>query len=247
MGEKVIKPEAKLAMFTDELRSVIIAEFGQTDKFKSVFRSWSLKSGDHLRPMDRLNIIIGLALRMTEEEIIKAVNAERSKDGLSTVRMMTLLYYRSAYGSFIDEVYIVLAQRIGEVYSFTDKLYRLGKYNELAKYVEKSVMLDVQADKFDDLSIKKGNFYLRILEKINIEMGKVSLATMMESKRAKETIEKDRTAIPELTGKDLRQIMKDVIKNKYAEQLPVKVEAKVEEIIEQPENKLEDANKGTNS
>lgn len=236
MGNFPTRPEAKLSAFTDELRSVIISEFGQTDKFKSIFRSWTLKSGDHLRPMDRLNIIIGLALRLTEREIIDSVNAERAKDGLPNIKMLTLLYYRTGYQSFIDEVYIVLAQRIGEVYSFADKLYRVGKYNELARYVEKSVMKDVEADNFNDLSIKKGNFYLRILEKINIEMGKVSLADMLKSDRAKDALEKDRTEIPELKGKDIRQIMKDVFTKRYANQLPVpaSVEVTSEEIKEEP-------------
>lgn len=239
MGTKPVKPN--LSPFTDELRSVITAEFGQTDKFKSIFKPWALKNGECLRPMDRLNIIIGLALRLTEKEIIECVNNERAKDGLNPIRLTTLFYYRQAYGSFIDEVYVVLAQRIGEVYNFADKLYRIKKYNELAKYVEESVMSDVKENKFDDLSIKKGNFYIRVLEKMNIEMGKVSLADMLSTSRAKIALEKDRTHIPELTNKDMRQVMKDVFRKRYENQLPVSTEVKSEETIS--EKKIESADK----
>src|SRR5690242_2953314 len=98
----------------EQLVAVVDAEW---DNFK-FNRTLNVGNGEKLRAEDRKQIVIGLAIRMTDKEILTMVNKQRRADGLVDADIANLNYHRAKYKDIIDEVYVYAAKRIGEVYSF---------------------------------------------------------------------------------------------------------------------------------
>lgn len=223
------KEEKQVAgRLTQELRDVIRANM--PDKFIGLQkdnRSLAAQNVNrYLRNEDVEQIILGLALKFTTKEILHIVTEQRAKDGLPPIENHNLTYYRVKYSELIDEVYTVAALRIGEVYSNADKIVRIARYNELADALRTRVMEDVEGE-IDDLSIKKMNTYLRVLDRMNVEMGNVPMSKMIR----RNPKEPDEDGTPDdgsgLSKEETMELIKKALDEKYRKQLPDAISEKL--------------------
>jgi predicted house-cleaning noncanonical NTP pyrophosphatase (MazG superfamily) len=224
------KAESRIAgRLTQELREVIQAHM--PDKFKGIQENRQLNAAKNvastwLRDEDVEEIIIGLALKLTSKEILTIVSEKRQKDGLPPVESNNLTYYRTKYSEIIDEVYTLAALRIGEIYSNADKIVRIARYNELADALRTRVMEDIEGE-IDDLSIKKMNTYLRVLDRVNIEMGNIPMSKMIRRQQK----EPDESGTPDdgigLSKEETIDLIKKALNEKYKNQLPDAISEKL--------------------
>lgn len=206
---------------TQELRSVIDTELNET--FQRKLRT---QPGD-LRYEDKCTILIGLALRLTEKEITAVINKQRAEIGLKPFSEKGIYYYRKQYGELIDQIYTTCVLRIGEIYKFADKFYRISRYNELADVLRQTVISDFDTE-INDMSIKKANLYIKVLDRLNTEMGNVSLKDMVRRLPKEELEEDNPEAAISLSKDDVKLLFDEIIKDRYSTQLPIPISRKIE-------------------
>jgi hypothetical protein len=164
-------------------------------------------------------------MKFTQVEIIAMVNNQRRKEKLPDVQYSNLGYWRKKFAHIIDEVYAVTVLRIGEIYSTADKIVRISRYHELAQYFREAVIGDFEVNSVDDFTIKKSNVYVRILDRINSEMGDTPLNKMIRH-TPKESFE-DSKDVP-LTKDEMQDLVKKELDQRYAAQLPSAIQEKIE-------------------
>lgn len=124
---------------------------------------------------DEINIrdlmVTGLALRLNTLEIIKAIKVDHPEwnpvDGRGKSKVQIA---KDLYGDLIDELYVAMATRIGDIYRFTDKIYRLKCYNDLAESIHSYFGPRCAIGLFDKQTIAVGNLLVKILDRTNSEM-----------------------------------------------------------------------------
>jgi len=209
------------AELTPELQSLIRMELAE--KFASVLNP-SNTGISKLRRKDQELFIMCMALRMTEAESLVAVNRQRKEDGLpADIIVQNFVYYRKKYQSLIDEVYSVAVLRIGEIYSLADKLVRVARYNELGRLFYENLKPEVRSGIITDSTIKKTNTFIKLMERMNVEMGGRTLNESIIINRP------DRPENPIVNKDEVKQIFKDKLNEKYSAQLPV-LPTKVQEV-----------------
>lgn len=198
-----------------ELNSVIDAYVGPG--LEALVNSGESINGLKLRPSDQKKIIVGLAMRMNEKQILIHVNRERTKDGFQPISTNNLKYWRAKFSKVIDEVYAVAATRIGEIYNTADKIVRISRYHELGEAFFDSIKTDIDHEGgIDDLTIKKTNTYIKILGLMNVELGSMPMAKTLKEPSFVDDGDKEK----ELTRDEIKGIVADGIKERYANQLP---------------------------
>ena len=210
-----IKVQQKQAEeITPELQSLIRLELAE--KFASIFSSSGQSGISKLRRKDQELYIMSLAIRMTESEAIVAINKQRIEDGFpGDVTYANVLYYRKKYQTLIDEVYTVAVLRIGEIYNLADKLVRVARYNELGTMFFNNLKPEVRSGIITDSTIKKTNTFIKLMERMNVEMGGKTLNESIIINRP------DRPENPIVDKEEVKQIFKDKLNEKYSAQLPV--------------------------
>lgn len=186
------------------------------DKFKRLFADFQ---GRVMRPEDHKTIIIAMAMRYTNREIVKMVNESREADGLTPCLLNDLGYYRRKYQEIIDEVYIQAGLRIGEIYSLADKMVRIARYNEIGEAFRDEIMKDFDKPTgIDDFTVKKSHLYLKILSGMNTEMGAMPMAKMLRPSK----IEEDEPLTPEekFSKAEMAELVKSSVEARYKNQLP---------------------------
>lgn len=207
-----------------ELRSVIDTYFEDSVKYN---RFLNVSKGEKLRPDDHKTIILGLAMRMTEKEILVMVNKSRRENGLIDADIQNLSYYRKKYGEIIDEVYIEATLRIGEIYSTADKMVRVARLHELAEVFRESVMEDAQGQGINTLTNQKANTYIRILDRMNVEVGAMPLAKMINRPNNKPN-ENNEPIDSKLENAEIAELVKSAISERYEHLLPSAIEQKLD-------------------
>lgn len=213
-------PEKELATeLVDRVAQIVTVDIGE-----SWFKKTNIEDGKHIRVEDRKFIIIGLALRMSEKEILRIVNEGREKDNQPKLMPINLYYYRVKYAEIVDQVYATVALRIGETYRFADKIFRISRYNELAEILfEKSVDgLKNTVGGPDDMTVKLTNLYLKTSDKINQEMGGKSLLDHFKPHQ-----KKDETEIEDANIVDKNDV-EAILQERYGAQLPKAITQKIE-------------------
>jgi len=217
-----VKQEVQMEEISEELESIIQNYFGH--KLGDGVNKYSdLKPGDKIEFDDKTTIVVGLALRLTEKEIIVILNHRRKEKGLDPVNIKTLSYYRKKYAEIIDEIYIEATLRIGSIYKFSDKLYRISRYNELATMLRN---VSVQSLKFgiDDDGLKVINLYIRTLDRLNVEMGSKSLGDMI-----RRPLPDDENLPKTLSSKEeAKEALAELLDDRFAGQLPEHISQKME-------------------
>lgn len=203
----------------DRVGSIIAQELGE-----NWYKKTNLDDGKHIEHEDRKSIVIGMALRMTEKEILKMVNDRRVKANLPLLIPTNLYYYRKKYAEIIDQVYANIAFRIGETFRFADKIFRISRMSDLAEILyEKAVDgLRNNVGGPDDVTLKLTNLYLKASDKINQEMGGKSLVDHFKP-HTKQDDEDEK--LPDLLEKDDVSL---ILNEKYGAQLPKAITQKIE-------------------
>lgn len=206
-------------LISDEVRSIVRQELGKRLDSEN---SEVGRSGIRMPGEDREIIIIGMALRFSHVEIQRLIDIDRELRGDPPLKILTWQFtrMREQYGELIDEIYAVTVVRIGEICSFADKTYRVSRLNEFAVLLEKQVITALQLGNIADIDVKLGNLYLRVMEKMNMEMGGKTLIDMLkiaQSPRSKVLGEETDT----FTKEEVKDMFSRAIKDRYRGQLPV--------------------------
>ncbi len=172
------KPETLMGDILVQAHEAIVHSIdeGQAPKTKAFTRQ--IESGPKTTQVREL-ILIGLALRMSKEEIEQQVLKEIPDAKLEDAQGSLVTYYRRKYREAIDELYAVVATQIGDVYRYTDKLYRLSRFNSLVDAADKVLAPRLNAGIMDDITFKTGNLYIKLMEKINFEMGNQNIGRLI--------------------------------------------------------------------
>jgi len=229
--------EAEIRKLQEECNAIIRAHLGPKWGTARLTESGNIRTGvpsgpplpdgSHVTIEEREEMIIGLALKMTDREILKMLNDARLEANKPIIQFRTLLYYRKKYSELIDEVYATAVLRIGDIYRFSDKLYRISRYNELAEVLRDKVMGDmIDEETPSERSIKLANLYLRLLDRVNVEMGGKTLLEGM-IKRSGQENEDDGKDI-NLTKEEVRALVKTEISERYSAQLPKSITDKID-------------------
>lgn len=201
-------------VISDEAQSIIEASLGaklaEFEDFK--------RENPNLTLDDKRDILLALALRHTNREIYELVKANHELRELPEVIKSSvypvITQYRARYQDQIDEIYVTCVVRIGEIYSFADKLSRVGRYNEMATALEPIVMRDMRsADNWDKDKKEKAGIYLKILNQINIEMGSKPFGEMFKKLLPGERGVNGDTDTPTPEKEDVMAILNDRWKN----------------------------------
>jgi hypothetical protein len=178
LHENTRKPETLMSDILVQAHEAIVHSIdeGQAPKTKAFTRE--LDSSVKTTQVREL-ILVGLALRMSREEIEKQVLKEVPDAKLNDAQGSLVHYYRRKYREAIDELYAVVATQIGDVYRYTDKLYRLSRFNSLVDAADKVLSPRLQAGLMDDVTFKTGNLYIKLMEKINFEMGNQNIGRLI--------------------------------------------------------------------
>lgn len=173
---------------------------------------------------ERDYILVGLALRFTDRQIISSLNEKRKQAGLQQTVLLNLLYYRKEYKELIDDIYVVTATRIGELFRFADKVHRIQVYNRLATGLEKAVIPAFDTGVIDENDIKLGNMLLKVMDRMDSEMGSKPLTGML---RKVNYLDDDKPTAGNISQKDAIDLIKQELDSRYKAQLPQAIEAKV--------------------
>jgi hypothetical protein len=163
---------------------------------------------------DLENILVGLALRFSDTEVAKYVNAERKQRGEDEEISYNLVFhYRKQFADTIDTLYGLAAQRVGELFKYADKLHRIGRYNAIASALDKHVMDDFTGPLPTEFGLKMANVYIKVLDRLNDEMGKKPL--ILQRNR-----EDDDGQDKQLPKDEIAIAVKVAIEERYSKQLP---------------------------
>lgn len=202
------------ATISKEALSVVDAFVGDKLDRKNLIYDRETGAAGHFDGDEVRFIIIGLAVRMREEEIYAALKVERDKAGRTMPSERSLSYYRKKYTDLIDEVWATFAMRIGDVYSYTDKVYRLGKWQELTSALEGYVVQNIKAGGVDKTLIAMTNLYMNAMRNINAEMGGVPLEKISTRKPSEDN---EKSIVD---GVDVKKVLEDLVNKRFEAQLP---------------------------
>jgi len=203
----------------ETIRGYLGDKFGKTERRELI----NDDGQDPVTMSDREIIVIGLALRMTNNEIARMVNDERKKYDRPAITGFSISYYRKKYSDLVDEVYSEIAVRIGEIYTYADKLKRIGRYDELAQLMRQKVVAEFEgAGEPSETALKIANLYIRVLDKLNAEMGGKSLLDGMIQRRGEDNLPD--TGLP---ANDMKEVIQDTLEARYANQLPERSMTKI--------------------
>jgi hypothetical protein len=200
---------------SNEAMSVIESYASEKLDRKNLVYLGDTGAANHLEENEVRFVIIGLALRIDEETIFNSIKEEREKEGKQVPYIRSLSYYRKKYAELIDEIWVTVATRIGEVYSFTDKVYRLSRYNELANALEDYVIPTIKAGIIDKSLAVATNLYMNTLRNINAEMGGITLEKVSTRKPSQD---KEQTVV--VDGVDVTKTLEDLVAKRFQAQLP---------------------------
>lgn len=167
---------------------------------------------------DREDVIVGMALRIAETEILASINESRKLRELEPVAYIHFPYYRRKYGALIDEIWANSLCRAGDLYPFADKLYRLRQMNDLATLFRNKAMALAQSNDFSKRTIEISNAFVRIMDRINIEVGGKSIHEMIE--KMPKPIEEEQEVTLNQTA--VKKLLATSLEAEYSEQLPEK-------------------------
>ena len=178
---------------------------------------------------EKETIIIGLALRVPDRVIINELDAARkARNHDKKFVLANLFYYKKQYKELIDDIYVELATRVGEVFRFSDKLHRIGKLNDLAEALHEQVVSDFRGNREDDPVFKKANFYLKVLTRLDSEMGSKPLTGMFKRTPSDEDYIGHHDDDLPLTREEIIQTVHEAIEGRFEKQLPSIIREKVE-------------------
>jgi len=207
----------------NEMKVIIASHFGE---------HWTppTGAGGHLDEEDKTRILIGFGLRLSASDILKIVNESRKQKNQHSLEVSHMNYYKQKYGDLIDELYANAILRIGEIYKFSDKLYRIARFNELAEVLHHRLIdeLEQGVDSVDETTLKRANLYIKVLEKINVEMGGTSVKDMIRRRKDREEDENDKNDVTNLSKQEISQIISQSIEDRYKGQLPPTIREKIE-------------------
>lgn len=169
-------------------------------------------------------ILIGLALRMSREEIISTVRTEfpdwipQEKPGVSYDKIRNIA---KTHTVVIDELYVALGTRVTEIYRFADKIQRLRTYNSLAEACSRVVIPRLRAGIDDKGTISIGNLLVKVLDRLEAE----TQGDMPKRYRPKDGETEESKVSPEDAEKLLLQ--------KYGDQLPSGMAVRITDVKEE--------------
>src|SRR3990172_13276832 len=178
---------------------------------------------DGFTEFERETVLVGLVLRLSQKEILREINRIRQIQGIKPLDHFYIGSFKRRYGTIIDELYANAAIRIGEIYKYSDKLFRIGRYNELAGVLHKTVVDQLEMGIDEDIVIKKAHLYLKVLQNLNAEMGNVTMKDMIR-RRPKEDADEDR----QLNKDEFKELVAQMITDRYKHILPPSISQKIE-------------------
>jgi hypothetical protein len=220
----------KGSRLTETLREYVKELFESEEAYKLTTKITKRKDSDinYFSKEEKENIVISFALRFSPQEILEVINEARVQRGEPTVIIQNINFYRVAYQDLIDQIWAFAAVRIGDLYSYADKVHRIGKLNELAESLRNKVMARIYRDDFSKSTLDIGNFYLRTMAVMNNEVGGKSLHDMIKLNPPQLPEKEEENP---LTEEELREAVKQEIHDRFRNQLPKKSSIK-----ELPEN-----------
>lgn len=210
-------------MLTDEVKKMILSKVGE-HKFNTLINAKNTDEEWGITIDERIEIIILAALKYPGRQILTYLNMKRIKNGLKPIPDSTYAYVRQRYFALIDDTYATIAKNISDIFPFTDKIHRLIKLNELATMFS-YYLSNVEEITRDTLAIV--NTYLKILDKIDHELGSVPLSDRVNyiAEHAEKQIEsKIKSKISSQVEGKIPNYIKGILKERYKEQLPVNLE-----------------------
>jgi len=153
-----ITAEKISSQVTDEMKSSLLSRIKMT------------RQGKTLDNEDAAELLMGLALRISDREVLNIVNARLQAKGLKLQDATTITYYKRQYSDLIDEIWAQGMMRIGEIYCFADKFHRIHKLNKLALALEMKMNKYLEFG-YDDTTHKVINTWMRVLTKMQEETG----------------------------------------------------------------------------
>ncbi len=198
------------------------------DKFLDAKNNLVFDEEERLRPIDRKRIILGLAMRFTNNEIIGMVNQYRSEENLPPVSIGHTAYYRKKYGDIIDEIYIENVVRINEIYKYADKVVRVARINELSDLYYSSIKneFSISDGKVTSEINVQTNTLLRLFDRMKVEVGDPSVNGMLRRNNRNKEKHADNSEFEDISldKNDVSQLLE----KRYANQLPSSIEKKID-------------------
>ena len=193
------------------VKAIISSVFGE-DFGKNVHKRTHILTD----PEDSYNIMVAVLLKYTTEEIKVFVNKERRKRGLDEIKLdkRDIYNFKSVYANAIDRAYVDVSTYIGDIHPYADKLHRIGLYNDI---IEKLAPVRFQLDYPDEMILKKASLLLKAMDRMNDEMGKVSMDQFVHPRQRKADEDEDKL----VEGGLSKAQIEEEIKKKFAGQLPV--------------------------
>ena len=177
--------------------------------------------GAHKRLGERINdfedinnLMVATLLKYRTSEAKRFVNTERIRRGLQPIEIdkRDIYNFKRVYAGAIDKAYVAVGTYIGDLHPFADKIHRIGILNSIVEnleHVKEELLLA------DDFTLKKANLLIKALDRMNVEMGSV-------------TMEKFLTPRNVLNDPDLeeekpmsKQDIEKFFEMKYTDQLPI--------------------------
>jgi hypothetical protein len=211
LAENEINQRIQDLIETDELSNggerISIGKIGETNGFDDT---------------DRRNIVICLALRKPTKEIFTYINGQRKSRNLQPIEISSQVInaIRRRYSPVIDDVYAMIATRLSEVYTFTDKLKRLAVLNELADALHKPVLDGVNSGEPTKAELEMGRLFIKTLSTINDEMGDKPLLEQLPSIEKQRKIEQEEQ-VP-LSKTEIKVRTNQLLEHRYGDRIPVK-------------------------
>lgn len=171
-------------------------------------------------------ILVGLALKLSTQEILFELNAFLESQGRPILQSINIRYYRKQYAKVIDELWVRAYTNISDIHRFTDKVYRLGVYDHIANGLTKSIIPQVDAGRYDDEGVQKGlGLLLKTLRAINEEMGGVTYKDMIA---LRDGVRPDEAEVerPDMSLADAQGVIAAVVEDRFGAQLPEKITQK---------------------
>lgn len=168
---------------------------------------------------DLETLLIGLVLRLSDAEVAKTVNEQRTERKEEPISHNLVFHYRKQYAAEIDSLYALAAMHVGEIFKYADKLFRIGRYDALASLLDGHVTSAFEGSP-NEFDLKVGNLYIKVLDRLNVEMGNRPMGNIV---RPPEEEGQDKLESAETTKAQIGAL----IDERYHKQLPRGVHSKI--------------------
>lgn len=192
-----------------------------------------------LDDIDRRNIVIGIALRQPLPNIEMYVNKCRVERGLEPVDGIKIAIrdYKNEHFKAIDDVYALIATRISETFSFSDKITRIAALNDLAEALQNDVMNNISSPDCSKIDLQKASIFIKIMQVMNDEMGSGTLVEQLPGiERRSKYLSQDENKKIRMTKKEEKARNEQLLLEKYADRIPGKTAIVPENETEQMDN-----------